>query len=47
MQTVFLRTFPPEPEGDIRAPWLAQGFSEKQLSRVCFPPGPVTAKGRG
>ena len=46
-RTVFLRTFPPEPEADIRAPWLAQGFSEKQLSRMCFPQGPVTAKGRG
>jgi hypothetical protein len=44
---VFLRTFPPEPESDVRAPWLAQGFSEKQLNRVCFSPGPIAAKGRG
>jgi mannose-6-phosphate isomerase len=41
---VFLRTFPPEPETDIRAPWLAQGFSEDQLSRVCFPAQPPLGK---
>jgi mannose-6-phosphate isomerase len=44
---VFLRTFPPEPEADVRAPWLAQGYSAEQLSRVCFPKGSVAAKGRG
>jgi mannose-6-phosphate isomerase len=44
---VFLRTFPPEPETDIRAPWLAQGYSAEQLRRVCFPKGSVAAKGKG
>lgn len=34
---VFLRTSPCDPETDVLAPWLAQGFSEDQLSRVCFP----------
>ena len=46
-RTVFLRTFPPEPDSDIRAPWMAQGFSEEQLSRVCFPRGVISPKGRG
>jgi mannose-6-phosphate isomerase len=43
---VFLRTFPPEPETDVRAPWAAQGFSDEQLSRVCFPPQAVVGKTR-
>lgn len=46
-KVVFLRTFPPEPETDIRAPWLAQGYSAEQLSRVCFPKGSVAGKGKG
>jgi len=45
--SVFLRTSPPEPETDIRAPWRAQGFSEEQLSRVCFPAQSPLGKGRG
>lgn len=44
---VFLRTLPPEPGADVLAPWLAEGFTEEQLSRVCFPPGAVALKGRG
>jgi mannose-6-phosphate isomerase len=44
---VFLRTFPPEPETDILAPWVRQGFSEEQLRRVCFPPPSPLGKGRG
>jgi len=46
-RAVFLRTFPPEPETDIRAPWVAQGFSDEQLSRVCFPPQAPLGKALG
>ena len=44
--SVFLRTFPPDLEADIIAPLRAQGFSEDQLRRVCFPSPPAAVKGR-
>ena len=44
--SVFLRTFPPDLEADILAPLRAQGFSEEQLRRVCFPSPPAAVKGR-
>ena len=38
---VFLRTFQPDLEADIRAPLRAQGFSEQQLQAMCFPEPPA------
>ena len=36
-KSVFLRTFQPDLEADVRAPLRAQGFSEQQLQAICFP----------
>ena len=38
---VFLRTFQPDLEADIRAPLRAQGFSEQELQAMCFPEPPA------
>ncbi|MCH7978150.1 MAG: class I mannose-6-phosphate isomerase [Acidobacteria bacterium] len=38
---VFLRSFQPDLEADVRAPLRAQGFSEQQLQGMCFPEPPT------
>ncbi len=38
---VFLRSFQPDLEADIRVPLRAHGFSEQQLQAMCFPEPPA------
>ncbi len=40
---VFLRSYQPELECDVLGPLRVQGYSERQLSRVCFPGRPLPA----
>ncbi len=42
---VFLRSFQPALEADVRAPLRAQGYSEQQLQAMCFPEPPVFSGG--